>query len=125
MNQSAFIAGGLLAGFVLYLAAKGRLGAYESVLWGATAPASPASGAPQGGPGPGAALTAAAGAVTGGASAALPKAGLGQSATSGLQSLFANTVSTVSNTASSLTNDLKSAGNVMDLLDAAAAIFAL
>lgn len=37
MNQSSFIVGALLAGFVLYLAAKGRLTAYTNVLWGPTA----------------------------------------------------------------------------------------
>lgn len=45
MNQSAFIAGALLAGFVLYVAAKGRLNVYTAVLWGPTAaPAPGASG---------------------------------------------------------------------------------
>ena len=43
MNQSSFIAAALLAGFVLFLAAKGRLTAYTAVLWGATS-ASAASG---------------------------------------------------------------------------------
>jgi hypothetical protein len=37
MNQSSYIAAALLAGFVLFLAAKGRLTAYTAVLWGATA----------------------------------------------------------------------------------------
>jgi hypothetical protein len=36
VNQSSFIAAVLLAGFVLFLAAKGRLTAYTAVLWGAT-----------------------------------------------------------------------------------------
>jgi len=43
LNQSSFIAAVLLAGFVLFLAAKGRLTAYTAVLWGATS-ASLASG---------------------------------------------------------------------------------
>lgn len=37
MNQSSFIAGALLGGFVLYLAAQGRLSVYSAVLWGNTA----------------------------------------------------------------------------------------
>lgn len=37
MSQSSFIVGALLAGFVLFLAAKGRLGTYTSVLFGNTA----------------------------------------------------------------------------------------
>ena len=36
MNQSSFIAAVLLAGFVLYLAAKNRLGAYTAVFFGPT-----------------------------------------------------------------------------------------
>lgn len=44
MNQSSFIITALLAGFILYLAAKNRLTAYTAVLWGAApAPASLAS----------------------------------------------------------------------------------
>lgn len=35
MTQSGYIAGALLLGFVLYLAAKNRLGVYASVFWGA------------------------------------------------------------------------------------------
>lgn len=34
MNQSSFIAGFLLAGFVIWLAANNRLTPYEAVLWG-------------------------------------------------------------------------------------------
>lgn len=50
MNQSSFIAGALLAGFVLYLAAKGRLSAYTAVLWGPTnVPVSGGSGDGSGG----------------------------------------------------------------------------
>jgi hypothetical protein len=37
VSQSGYIAGGLLLAFVLYLAAKGRLGVYAAVLWGNTA----------------------------------------------------------------------------------------
>lgn len=44
MSQSAFIAGALLAGFVLYIAAKGRLVTYTAVLWGPTQSALPAGG---------------------------------------------------------------------------------
>lgn len=40
MNQSAFIVGALLAGFVLYLAANKRLAVYTGVLWGSTGAAS-------------------------------------------------------------------------------------
>lgn len=36
MNQSAIIVGSLLAGFVLFLAARNRLGTYVGVLWGPT-----------------------------------------------------------------------------------------
>ncbi len=36
MNQSAVIVGALLAGFVLWIASRGRLGVYASVLWGPT-----------------------------------------------------------------------------------------
>jgi hypothetical protein len=36
VSQSAIILGALLAGFVLYLAAKNRLGTYVAVLWGPT-----------------------------------------------------------------------------------------
>lgn len=43
MNQSSFIAATLLAGFVLYLAAKNRLTAYTSVLWGANVSAATAA----------------------------------------------------------------------------------
>lgn len=48
MNQSSFILGALLAGFVLFLAARGRLNAYASVLWGA-APSGPRYGSVEGG----------------------------------------------------------------------------
>lgn len=34
MNQSAIIAASLLAGFVLFLAARNRLSTYVAVLWG-------------------------------------------------------------------------------------------
>ena len=34
MTQSGYIAAALLAGFVFYLAAKGRLPTYANVLWG-------------------------------------------------------------------------------------------
>jgi len=42
VNQSAFMTASLLAGFVLFLAARNRLGAYTAVLWGPTS--APASG---------------------------------------------------------------------------------
>lgn len=45
MNQSAFIGGALLAGFVLYLAANNRLQTYAAVLWGATNSALPTEAA--------------------------------------------------------------------------------
>ena len=41
MSQSTFIAGALLAGFVLFLAANNRLATYTAVLWGATAAPEP------------------------------------------------------------------------------------
>jgi hypothetical protein len=44
VTQSGFIAGALLAGFVLYLAAKGRLSTYAAVLWGPTSASVPNSG---------------------------------------------------------------------------------
>lgn len=37
MSQSAFIVGILVAGFLVYLAAKGRLQTYTGVLWGSAA----------------------------------------------------------------------------------------
>lgn len=37
MSQSGYIAAALLAGFVFWLAAKGRLPTYAAVLWGPTA----------------------------------------------------------------------------------------
>lgn len=43
MTQSGYIAAFLLAAFVLYLAAKGRLTAYSAVLWGPTSKAAPAT----------------------------------------------------------------------------------
>lgn len=49
MSQSAFIAAALLAGFVLWLAAKNRLGVYTGVLWGNTADPTPSGGASSGG----------------------------------------------------------------------------
>jgi hypothetical protein len=36
MNQSAYLAAALLAGFVLFVAARGRLVTYADVLWGNT-----------------------------------------------------------------------------------------
>lgn len=36
MNQSGVIAAAILAAFVLFLAARGRLGVYTAVLWGGT-----------------------------------------------------------------------------------------
>ena len=51
MSQSGFIVGALLAAFVLYLAAKGRLSVYTGVLWGGSA-----SGSGTGGGGSGSAL---------------------------------------------------------------------
>jgi hypothetical protein len=44
VNQSAFIAGALLAGFVIFLAARNRLGAYLAVLWGNTTAPTPGPG---------------------------------------------------------------------------------
>jgi hypothetical protein len=51
VSQSTFIAGALIAGFVLFLAARNRLSTYAAVLWGstgaqvpATAPAAPMQG---------------------------------------------------------------------------------
>lgn len=44
MNQSSIIAGTLLAAFVLFVAARGRLKAYTGVLWGATAAPKPTGG---------------------------------------------------------------------------------
>lgn len=41
-KQSAYIAGALALGFVLWLAARGRLSAYTAVLWGPTAVPAPA-----------------------------------------------------------------------------------
>jgi hypothetical protein len=50
MSQSAAIVAFLLAGFVLYLAAKGRLSTYTNVLWGpTTAPAQSSGGGSSGG----------------------------------------------------------------------------
>ena len=43
MNQSSFIVGALLAGFVIYLAAKGRLSTYAGILWGPTSAALPSA----------------------------------------------------------------------------------
>lgn len=37
MSQSGFILAALLAGFVLFLAARNRLGVYTGVIWGAPA----------------------------------------------------------------------------------------
>jgi hypothetical protein len=59
MSQSSYIAAMLLAGFALFLAAKGRLPTYAAVLWGpAPAPASN-GGAGGGSTGSSAASTAA------------------------------------------------------------------
>ena len=41
MSQSSWIAAALLAGFMLFLAARNRLSAYTAVLWGATAAPEP------------------------------------------------------------------------------------
>ncbi len=46
MSQSSYIAAILLAGFVLFLAAKGRLTAYTAVLWGATSASDTSNAAP-------------------------------------------------------------------------------
>lgn len=43
MSQSAVIGGALLAGFVLFLAARNRLTVYERVLWGAKSAPAPAA----------------------------------------------------------------------------------
>lgn len=44
MDQGPFIAGALLAAFVLWLAANNRLNTYTAVLWGPTAAATPTGG---------------------------------------------------------------------------------
>jgi hypothetical protein len=44
VSQSGWIVAALLGGFVLYLAAQGRLGAYTAVLWGPTAAPAPTLG---------------------------------------------------------------------------------
>lgn len=44
MDQSSFIAAILLAGFILFLAAKNRLGTYTAVLWGNTSAPLPTVG---------------------------------------------------------------------------------
>lgn len=49
MSQSAFTAAILLAGFLLFLAAKNRLNTYSAVLWGNTKAAAPTGGASSGG----------------------------------------------------------------------------
>lgn len=49
MSQSAFTVAILLAGFVLFLAAKNRLNTYSAVLWGDTKAPSPAGGSSSGG----------------------------------------------------------------------------
>ena len=49
MSQSAAIVAFLLAGFVLYLAAKGRLSTYTNVLWGPTTAPAQSSGGSSGG----------------------------------------------------------------------------
>lgn len=53
MNQSAFIAGCLLAGFVLFVAARGHLVNYTAVLWGDTEAALPTSSSSSGSSGGG------------------------------------------------------------------------
>lgn len=49
MSQSSFLVAMLIAGFLFYLAAKGRLGSYTAVLWGDTAQAAPSGGGGSGG----------------------------------------------------------------------------
>lgn len=44
MSQSSFLVGMALAGFLLFLAAKGRLSAYTAVLWGSPQAASKSGG---------------------------------------------------------------------------------
>lgn len=43
MSESSYIGAILLAAFILFLAAKGRLTAYTNVLWGNTAAPAPAA----------------------------------------------------------------------------------
>jgi hypothetical protein len=49
MDQSTWIAGFLLAAFVLFLAARNRLSTYAAVLWGPTAAATPGASSTSGG----------------------------------------------------------------------------
>jgi hypothetical protein len=66
LNQSAYIVGALLGGFVLFVASRGRLGLYTSVLWGSgPAPAKPAGPAGRG-------LSGALGGLKGGLSGVIP-----------------------------------------------------
>lgn len=44
MSQSTFLFAALLAGFILFLAAKGRLAPYGAALWGNTKAPTPSSG---------------------------------------------------------------------------------
>jgi hypothetical protein len=53
VSQSSFLVGMLGVGFLLYLAAKGRLPTYTGVLWGNTAQAPAKSGDGSGGSGSG------------------------------------------------------------------------
>lgn len=49
MSQSGTIAGAILAAFILFLAAKNRLGTYTAVLWGPTAAPPPSGNLPSSG----------------------------------------------------------------------------
>lgn len=49
MSQSTFVATALLAGFVLFLAAEGRLPEYGAALWGNTKASTPSSKGSSGG----------------------------------------------------------------------------
>lgn len=51
MSQSGFIAGTLLAAFILWLAVNDRLSAYTAVLWGDTAAPKPSGNFPVAAPG--------------------------------------------------------------------------
>jgi hypothetical protein len=51
LSQSGYIAALLLAAFVLFLAARNRLGTYAAVLWGDTAKPVPKGGSGGGGGG--------------------------------------------------------------------------
>lgn len=75
MNQSAILGGALLAGFVLFLAARDRLTVYERVLWGAKPDAHQTGGSGSSALGDAAEIGAAtvAGGPIGGAIAAIKK----------------------------------------------------